>query len=449
MSNLKPHPFAELLPMMSDQEYAALKADVLATGKFTDRATIYQGKILDGRNRNRVSVETGIPLPTRQFDGDDAAAVAFVYSRSVHRNLNDTQKACAALRFKPHFEKLAISRMKTRGSGTGSGGKNGEARDHAGELFGVSGRYLSDAQAVLEADPKLFQACFEGREFLSRARRIIARDHKSRQLKAALRRLPPAAEEGKDWKVIAGDCIEALEAMPARSARLVFADPPYNIGIDYGRGTRADLLPEDAFAAWCDRWIGECARILADDGAIFLMISGYWLADAEMILRGACDSPSMHRRNVIVWHETFGNYNPENFTECWRPILYYTKSRTDFVWHGDQVLIPSDRQAKYNDARASAGGKVPSNVWTFPRLVDNAAERMPGFPTQVPQALIERIVLAASDPGDLVVDPFTGSGTTGAAAVRHHRRFLGMELEKRNVAFARARIASAAAERSA
>lgn len=447
MKDLKPHPLAELLPMMSRAEYASLRESIRDNGQ-ADPIELYQGKILDGRNRYRACRELGIAPKTRQFTGGDAAAVQLVYARANHRNLNDTQKACAALRFLPHFEKLAISRMKTRGCGTGSTGSNGKARDHAGELFGVSGRYLSDARAVLESDPKLFQACFEGREFLSRAKRIIARANKTRRLRVAVRSLPAASHEGSDWKVIAGDCIEALEAVPSGSARLVFADPPYNIGIDYGRGAKADRLDASRYYDWCESWLSQCQRICARDGSLFVMIPGNHLATFEVILQGASGCREFHRRNVIVWHETFGQYQSGNFTDCWRAILYYTASAVDFVWHGDAIRIPSDRQAKYGDCRADPAGKVPPNVWTFPRLVDNAAERVPGFPTQVPQALVERIVQAASDPGDLVVDPFTGSGTTGAAAVRCHRRFLGIEIEAPNVEAARARIALAAAERS-
>ena len=81
------------------------------------------------------------------------------------------------------------------------------------------------------------------------------------------------------------------------------------------------------------------------------------------------------------------------------------------------------------DTRAVADGKVPGNVWTeFPRIVGNSAERIAGFPTQLPEALLERIIQMASNPGDLVLDPFNGSGTSGVAAIKNSRRYIGIEI---------------------
>jgi DNA modification methylase len=102
-----------------------------------------------------------------------------------------------------------------------------------------------------------------------------------------------------------------------------------------------------------------------------------------------------------------------------------------FVFNADAVTRPSDRQAKYGDRRADPGGKLWDDVWgvnpPIPRLVGTAAERIPDVPTQLPLQLLTAVVGCASDPGDLVVDPFAGSGTAGEAAIRLGRRFLGVE----------------------
>jgi site-specific DNA-methyltransferase (adenine-specific) len=102
-----------------------------------------------------------------------------------------------------------------------------------------------------------------------------------------------------------------------------------------------------------------------------------------------------------------------------------------FVFHESAVLRLSDRQVKYADRRAHPGGKLWDSVWginpPIPRLVANSHERLPGFPTQLPLALLNAVVGCASDPGDLVCDPFSGSATTGEAAIRLGRRYLGFE----------------------
>jgi site-specific DNA-methyltransferase (adenine-specific) len=518
MGRLQAHKFAELVPAMSEAEYHSLKASVINAGKFTDDGWLYQGKILDGRHRERVARETGIKLTWREFKGSDAEAIQFVYSKANHRNMTDSQKAAAAVNFLPYFEADARKRQSAAGGnkrarGTDSasaipvsddgcvegltleqwrhslpdasredvhayyktyvdpeardnGGRSfalmvkrivealseaiaaaaekGTARDFAGALFGVSGRYVADAKLIRERDPKLFQEVFEGRTVITKAKRQITRHAKRRDLLKKAKAAPAV----RDCDIRTGDCIAGMEVVPSKSVRLIFADPPYNIGIDYGGGAKKDQVAEDVYYAWSARWLAECARVLTADGTLFVMNAAQHLADFEMILRGAVDMAfELHRRNVIIWHETFGNHTSGNFTDCWRPILYYTRSPDDFVWHGDEIVIPSDRQTKYNDARADEAGKVPTNVWQFPRVADNHPQRVPGFPTQLPLELVERIVKVASDPGDTVLDPFTGSGTTAVAACLNGRKFIGFEKSKKFAEMARLRVRAAAAER--
>jgi site-specific DNA-methyltransferase (adenine-specific) len=120
------------------------------------------------------------------------------------------------------------------------------------------------------------------------------------------------------------------------------------------------------------------------------------------------------------------------------------KHPDQYVFHEGAVLRPSDREEKYHDRRAQPGGKVWDSVWgvnpPIPRLVENARERLPGFPTQLPLALLTAVVGCASDPGDLVLDPFSGSGTTGEAALRLGRRYVGIEKDRRNAELSRSRL---------
>jgi site-specific DNA-methyltransferase (adenine-specific) len=151
-------------------------------------------------------------------------------------------------------------------------------------------------------------------------------------------------------------------------------------------------------------------------------------------------------RAWITWHETFGVNCANNFNRCSRRLFYAVKDPGRFVFHAEAVSRPSDRQAKYNDPRANPDGKILDDVWTdIPRLAGTHKERLPDFPTQLPVALLERVVLCASDPGDLVLDPFSGSATAGVAAVRHGRRYLGVEKNPRFAELSRLRLRGEAA----
>jgi site-specific DNA-methyltransferase (adenine-specific) len=148
-------------------------------------------------------------------------------------------------------------------------------------------------------------------------------------------------------------------------------------------------------------------------------------------------------RAWITWYETFGINQANNFNRCSRRLLYCTKGE-GLVFNHDAFTRPSDRQVKYGDRRADPGGKLWDDVWgvnpKIPRVVGTAAERIPDFPTQLPLDLLRPIVLGCSDPGDSVLDPFNGSGTTGVAAVIAGRRYVGIEKSARFAAMAEMRL---------
>ena len=433
MPRLEPHPLAEMLPMMNDAEYASLKADMAVNGQ-VDKAKSYQGKLLDGRNRAKACEELGLKLDVEPFKGTYEQAFNYVLSKANHRHLSDSQKACVAATFLDTYE------------ADRAGGKistTGKSRDHASMLFGVNERYVQDAKLLRKAAPKSFRDVFEGRTKIAVAARDVRRKAKEKELSKLAKAHAKQAAGSTSWQVIVGDAVEELEQIPGATIDLVAIDPPYNEAIDYGNGAKSDDLPEPEYLQLMQMAIVELHRVLKPNGSIYVIISGRYQTVFETMLTAA----GFHRRNAIAWVETFGVHQSGNFSNCWRPILYYTKHPKHFTWHGDQILIPSDRQTKHNDPRANPAGKVPSNVWTeFPRLVDNAAERVPGFPTQIPQALMERIVLASSNPGDMVLDCFNGSGTTGAAAITHHRKYTGIERLHANAVKARARLTTVAAQ---
>lgn len=240
--------------------------------------------------------------------------------------------------------------------------------------------------------------------------------------------------------ITTGDCINGMNAMPAGSAALIVADPPYNIGIDYGDGANADRMPHERYATWTQEWVAAAARVLADNGTMFVICGQEFGAVHDLAIQAA----GLTIRNRITWYETFGVNCRAKFNRTSRPIFYAVKNPKAFTFNRDAVTVPSARQTKYGDKRAAKGGKLLDDVWQIPRVCGTHKERVAGFPTQLPIALVRRIVLCASNPSELVVDPFAGSGTTGVVCASVNREFRGFELRQPFAEAAVARIRSAA-----
>jgi DNA modification methylase len=242
-----------------------------------------------------------------------------------------------------------------------------------------------------------------------------------------------------DWEIRTGDCLEELARFDDK-ARLIFADPPYNIGVDYGLGKSADKLPYKKYLAWVESWLEACRDALTTDGSLWVLINDEYAAEYCVILKQL----GLTLRSWIKWYESFGVNCNNKFNRCSRHLFYFVRDANDFVFHKSAVTRPSARQTVYNDKRAAAGGKLWDNVWgldpAIPRLTGTCKERIPGFPTQLPLKLLTPIILCASNPGDLVIDPFNGSGTTGVAAIKHGRRYLGIEKSEQFAIWATERL---------
>jgi site-specific DNA-methyltransferase (adenine-specific) len=480
---LEVHPYCELLPPLSPGDYDALRNDIIRTWRVRDAIVLLDGKILDGRHKYRIAKIHGVEFRTRDFDPkSEGDPIDWVYSNSLGRNMDQSQKAAAAVQLEESLEAQAKERLSRRAQMKAkidalslkqleaqypksyglllskeeiindildkALGKepSGSSRDRAGLRYGVSGRYIQDAKLLKEKAPELFQSVFNGELPVKRALAEHQRRQRAGQMvvKAAAAKIELKGK-ARLYELFAGDALKILPTLDVRP-RLIFTDPRYNLGFDYGMGKDADSSPEPAYLDWCKAWICQLAEMLTDDGSMFVMIDARHQAHLFVFMSQVA---GLQWRNTIIMDEGFGNYTADNFTPCARFIHYFGKHRSRRVWNGGAILIPSDRQLIYNDSRAVESGKVPGNVWRdFPRLVGNAKERMamPGFPTQLPVALVERIVKVASDPGDLVLDPFNGTGTTGEAAIVNGRRYLGIDIVPRNVEWSEKRLAAVAGE---
>lgn len=226
-------------------------------------------------------------------------------------------------------------------------------------------------------------------------------------------------------KVYLGDCIKIMREFPPNSVDLVFADPPFNIGIKYDKYN--DNLSYDEYYEWSENWIKETYRLLKKDGSIYVAIGDEFAAEINIILKRT----GFYFRNWIIWYYTFGQNQRKKFNRAHTHILYFTKDKKRFKFNADAIRIPSARQLVYNDKRANPKGKIPDDVWEFSRVCGTFKERLGEHPCQMPEALLERIIKASSNHNDIVLDPFGGTGTTAAVAKRLKRQYITIEISEK------------------
>jgi DNA modification methylase len=240
----------------------------------------------------------------------------------------------------------------------------------------------------------------------------------------------------REWmnQVLCGDCVEILRAAKEPFADLVFADPPFNIGYKYDK--YHDRKASDKYLAWSRDWIGACVRVLKPQGSFYIAIGDEYAANIKLIADGC----GLTIRNWIIWHYSFGQQLKSKFARSHTHILYFVKDPKSFTFNDCLVRVISDRQKKYSDKRANPAGKMPDDVWNeYPRICGTFHERT-GFPCQMPESLLARIVRVSSSQGDWVLDPFCGSGTTAAVAHKLGRTFTTIDLSEEYVLAARKRL---------
>ena len=230
--------------------------------------------------------------------------------------------------------------------------------------------------------------------------------------------------------VILGDSIEALKKIPANSINLIFADAPYNIGKDFGNNQdKWDTV--SSYVTWCKKWIDECMRVLKADGTMYFMTATQHMAPLDVYV-----SEKYHVLCRIVWaYDSSGMQSKKVYGSLYEPILMVSKSQNSkYTFNHKEILVEAKTGStrKLIDYRKKIPTpynteKVPGNVWDFNR-VRFLMDEYENHPTQKPEALLERIIKASSNVGDVVLDPFSGSFTTSSVAIKLGRKAIGIDL---------------------
>lgn len=231
---------------------------------------------------------------------------------------------------------------------------------------------------------------------------------------------------------ILGDSISVLRKMKDKSVQLIFADAPYNIGKDFGNNSDK-WESVHAYIEWCKTWIDECMRVLSDNGTMYFMTATQHMPYLDVF--------ASEKYNVlcrIIWsYDSSGVQSKKIYGSLYEPILMISKtSKSSYTFNYEDILVEAKTGSKRklidyrkNPPQPYNSQKVPGNVWDFSR-VRFKMDEYENHPTQKPEALLERIIKASSNPGDVVLDPFSGSFTTSAVAVRLGRVGIGIDMNE-------------------
>jgi site-specific DNA-methyltransferase (adenine-specific) len=237
-----------------------------------------------------------------------------------------------------------------------------------------------------------------------------------------------------------------MRRLDAESVDLAFADPPFNIGYEYDQYD--DRQDDERYLDWCTEWMGEIHRVLKSHGTFWLAIGDEYAAELKV---AAQRKLGFSTRSWVIWYYTFGVNCKYKFSRSHAHLFHFVKDENQFTFNADDpaIRVPSARALVYGDKRANPLGRLPDDTWIlrpqdfqsdkygftpeqdtwfFSRVAGTFKERQGFHGCQMPEQLLARIIRASSNEGDLVLDPFAGSGTTLAVAKKLGRDWLGCEL---------------------
>jgi len=379
------HEYADMIPRMLAEEYESLKQDIKQNG-LIEPIVLYDGKILDGRHRYNACKELGIKPNYINYDGEDA--LSFVIAKNIHRrSLTKSQLATLAVELLPRIEEEAKKRMLSGKADPGKlfaqGRKKGRSREIAADITGVNQRYITDAKKIRNTDNNLFNEMKKGEVTISEAKKIIKKDiAKEKKEKKAI-------EDNISTKeFIASDSKYTLHCLPVNklssvikpnSVDFIITDPPY---------------PKEYLYTYKE--LAELAEIVLKPGGSLIAMAG------QTYLPEVMKSMGEH----LVYHWMVAYLTPgaslqifaKNILCGWKPLLWYTKGAYHGEWCHD--VTKSNKQDKEH------------HEW---------GQSESGF---------EDIIKKYTRPGDIILDPFLGGGTTGVIAVELNRFFIGADIEQ-------------------
>lgn len=238
---------------------------------------------------------------------------------------------------------------------------------------------------------------------------------------------------GEGYAIYCADCLPTLKKMPNGFVSLTVTSPPYNIGKEY-----ETPLPLEEYLNWCEQWMNEVYRIARPDGSFWLNV-GY----VEMPRKAKAiplpyllwNKSPFYLLQEVVWNYGAGVASKKSLSPRNEKFLWYVKDPNNYTFNLDAIRDPDvkyPQQKKNGKLRCNSIGKNPSDVWQIAKVTsgeDRASPERTPHPAQFPLDLVNRVVIGFSNPGELVLDPFLGSGTVAVSCLEHGRKVIGIEVK--------------------
>jgi len=243
-------------------------------------------------------------------------------------------------------------------------------------------------------------------------------------------------------KIYFGDCIKMLQQIPDKSAALIIADPPYNLNKDFGNSSDKWKNIQD-WVDWSKDWIDACIPKLTDEGSIFIYGIHHYMCFIQAHLY---ERNLLYRRQIIWFYENgFSGYKG-TLAAHYEPLLWFSKSN-NFTYHTIREPYKSTERLKHKITKNGKSwtphpeGKQAGDVWNIPVLAGRRfSNEKVDHPTQKPLAICDRIINHFSNPNDLIIIPFAGSGSECVSALKNERRFIAFEINQKFIEIANSRL---------
>ncbi len=436
--------FCSLSKALKPAKFKALKKSIRLDGQ-KEPIIMRGGEIFDGRHRYLALKElwdedekAGVPpqqrkLPKTTFDAEaNKDPALFFYQHSCRRSPDETETACMAIELEEYLDALpehqpsALSRYRPKR------GAHVRPCDDGDNFFGAGTRLMTMGRTLRREAPDLYAECREGRMAMRKADAQYRRRKKEAAAKSVSASAPAATPA--DIQILYAEALSAMEDAAAKCQKsalvIIDSDGPKSASNDDQAGFVDDMIGLVNLSHQC----------LTDTGALVIFARDEYAAETVIAIKDY----GFHLINWVKWDESFGN-TPGRWSRTGRHILYATKHRTNRTFNAAAATSLSARMRIYNDARAGDDGHTMPDVWTdIPKLPANHPERLPGQPDQLPEALISRLILTLSNPGDVILDPFTGAGTVPVVCLKTGRKCLAFEIDESRANAARQRVASVA-----
>ncbi|ASF45251.1 DNA-methyltransferase [Methylovulum psychrotolerans] len=252
------------------------------------------------------------------------------------------------------------------------------------------------------------------------------------------------AYENAGVAIYCQDCLKGMQKLPDNLVNLTVTSPPYNIGKEY-----ESFITTEDYIGWCSKWMQEIYRITAENGAFWLNVGYFEVKNkglAVPISYLLWDKSDFYLLQELVWNYAAGVACKSRFSPRNEKLLWYIKNQQHYTFNLDEVRDPNVKypnQKKNGKLKCNPLGKNPTDVWQIAKVTSGAnrsSKERTAHPAQFPTAMIERVIKSSSNWGELVIDPFIGSGSTAIAALENGRHVIGFEVEEKYIQIARQRI---------